>query len=399
MDNGKEFQSESFKRFCMDNNITLEYRPVRTPEYGGFIESVWDTVNGAIRDVPIHGRVYPILKSREPISSPKIKGQVGFDSKKDAALTLDAFREWLFGFIVARYSVEARARQFQSPNQTWLDGLQGACHQPLGGALRIADEKVMVSLNYEAKRAFTARLSRHGFRYKNVSYSSDWLCEARKKGILRDKKQYSLRVSHWDVRHAYIVNPETHEVETLEAYKFDGDRRVHTFLLQGLGRVQGMRPFPVSLNELTGIQDSVCKHSPVSQCGEPDQNIMALMSENVQASAKRNKKQRRLLDKIARGSDGKEVLEQAELLAQKENKARVVHGGKNCAKQENNETSFNDVATVLPGTFSTSPQVPRDMRIPVNMHAESISTVEAFPTDWDSVPDSMKLGYVKEREE
>ena len=43
LDNAKEFRSEALRRGCEQYGIAIDYRPVRTPHYGGHIERLIGT--------------------------------------------------------------------------------------------------------------------------------------------------------------------------------------------------------------------------------------------------------------------------------------------------------------------------------------------------------------------
>lgn len=48
LDNAKEFRSEALKRGCEQYGIAIDYRPVRTPHYGGHIERLIGTMMGKV---------------------------------------------------------------------------------------------------------------------------------------------------------------------------------------------------------------------------------------------------------------------------------------------------------------------------------------------------------------
>ena len=162
-------------------------------------------------------------------------------------------------YFVIKYSADVKASQNQSPNELWIDGMIGDRFQPMGGALRIIDIREYELYDYNAKVEVKAVLSQKGFRYENIYYSSKWLKEARKERILINKKKYEFRVSHWDIRKAYIKNPNTNEIEELEAYNYNGDDRVLKFLKRGLGKIEGYNPFPISLNDLQSLRKKLGK--------------------------------------------------------------------------------------------------------------------------------------------
>ena len=56
LDNAREFRSEALKRGCEQYGIAIDYRPVRTPHYGGHIERLIGTMRRECLDwlIPIH---------------------------------------------------------------------------------------------------------------------------------------------------------------------------------------------------------------------------------------------------------------------------------------------------------------------------------------------------------
>jgi putative transposase len=48
LDNAKEFRSEALRRGCEQYGIEIDFRPVRTPHYGGHIERLIGTMMGQV---------------------------------------------------------------------------------------------------------------------------------------------------------------------------------------------------------------------------------------------------------------------------------------------------------------------------------------------------------------
>ena len=63
------------------------------------------------------------------------------------------------------------------------------------------------------------------------------------KKILLDGLKYQFKITKWDIRTASILNPNTDEIEILEAYKYDGDDRITKFILKGSGKIAGYKSF------------------------------------------------------------------------------------------------------------------------------------------------------------
>jgi putative transposase len=82
VDNGKDFRSEALSRGCQQHGITLDFRPVGRPQYGGHIERLIGTMMGEVHLLP--GTTFSNIQQ---------KGD--YDSGKHACMTLDEMQEWL----------------------------------------------------------------------------------------------------------------------------------------------------------------------------------------------------------------------------------------------------------------------------------------------------------------
>lgn len=116
VDNGSDFQSKTFAKACQINNIQLEFRPVARPQYGGHIERLIGTFMKEVHN--IHGTTFSNIQKRE-----------GYNSEKEAALTLDEFEKWLLTFIVKVYNKRKHSALGTSPMAQWKLGIFGNDHQ------------------------------------------------------------------------------------------------------------------------------------------------------------------------------------------------------------------------------------------------------------------------------
>jgi len=372
VDNGRDFRAESVKKFCMDLNITLEFRPLKTPEFGGFIESVWDTINDAIRGAKLPGRVFPLPKSRQAVKQPKFCAPPGYDAKKDAKYTLDDFSEWLFTYFVISYSNDIKANQNYSPNERWINGMRGDNFQPMGGALRLLSPSEYQQIEFKSKITRSSKLSQKGFRYINILYTSEWLIDARKKKILKDGEKYEFKVSHWDIRTIQIVNPVTLEIEILEAYKYEGDDIITEFILKGLGKIPGYRSFPISLKMIQYAKEKL--GSSEFNKGESS-FMMGVISEKLQEKSKDNIIERKLLEKLEKTNEGRAKLSQAKIIAQM------------------SEAPFPTSQTKTIEHLSLS------LEKSLNSEEDNEEEIEGYPTDFDEVRQDMQLGFLFKKEE
>ena len=90
LDNAKEFRSEALRRGCEQYGIAIDYRPVRTPHYGGHIERLIGTMMGKVHLLP--GTTF---------SDVRAKGD--WDPQKTAAMTIEELERWLGHAITGVY--------------------------------------------------------------------------------------------------------------------------------------------------------------------------------------------------------------------------------------------------------------------------------------------------------
>ncbi len=112
VDNAKEFHSNTFKKACAQHGINIDYRPVRTPHFGGHVERVIKTINDNIHSLP--GTTF---------SNPTQRGN--YNSAKKAALSLDDMNQWLTEWIVNVYHKEIHSGLDTSPIAEWKIKAQG----------------------------------------------------------------------------------------------------------------------------------------------------------------------------------------------------------------------------------------------------------------------------------
>jgi putative transposase len=112
LDNAKEFRSEALKRGCEQYGIAIDYRPVRTPHYGGHIERLIGTMMGKVHLLP--GTTF---------SDVRAKGDL--DPEKMAAMTLDEVERWLGHAIAGVYHRDLHRGLGITPLAAWERGIAG----------------------------------------------------------------------------------------------------------------------------------------------------------------------------------------------------------------------------------------------------------------------------------
>lgn len=109
LDNAKEFRSEALRRGCEQYGISLDYRPVRTPHYGGHIERLIGTLMGKVHLLP-----------GTTVSNVQAKGDN--DPEKTAAMTLSEVERWLGHAITGVYHRDLHRMINTTPLAAWEAG-------------------------------------------------------------------------------------------------------------------------------------------------------------------------------------------------------------------------------------------------------------------------------------
>lgn len=112
LDNAKEFRSEALKRGCEQYGVAIDYRPVRTPHYGGHIERLIGTMMGKVHLLP--GTTFSNIAA---------KGDLNPD--KTAAMTIDEVERWLGHAVAGVYHRDLHRGIGTTPLEAWRRGIVG----------------------------------------------------------------------------------------------------------------------------------------------------------------------------------------------------------------------------------------------------------------------------------
>ncbi|MHB8355149.1 MAG: transposase [Vulcanimicrobiaceae bacterium] len=112
VDNGTDFRSGTFRRSCELYGISLEFRPVKAPRFGGHIERLLGTLLRELHTLP--GTTFSSIKER---------GE--YRSDRHAALTLDELEKWLVTLICNVYHKRDHSALGTSPRRQWEIGIFG----------------------------------------------------------------------------------------------------------------------------------------------------------------------------------------------------------------------------------------------------------------------------------
>lgn len=199
LDNAREFRGEMMQRACGKYEIRLEYRPVKTPHYGGHIERLMGTCMRKVHTLP--GTTF---------SNPQQRG--AYDSEKMAALTLREFEQWLTTYIIEIYHRSVHSTTHQMPYERFRDGILGTPDQPgTGMPERIYDEK-QVRLDFMP--AIRRTVQQSGVLIDHVHYYADVLRNyvgrlepGGKKNA--GKQMHTFKRDPRDISVLYFLEPET----------------------------------------------------------------------------------------------------------------------------------------------------------------------------------------------
>jgi len=180
LDNGKDFHSEALRRGCEQYGIAIDYRPVRTPHYGGHIERLIGTMMGKVHLLP--GTTF---------SNVAEKGTT--DPEKTAAMTIDELERWLVQAIANLYHRTVHRALGIPPLLAWERGLAGDGVTPGCGAPACVSDARRFLIDFLPLERRLIR--RDGVSLHSIHYWSDilrvWIGEPHKAIVRYDPRDLS----------------------------------------------------------------------------------------------------------------------------------------------------------------------------------------------------------------
>lgn len=157
VDNAWRQVGVSYQDACEDAGISVEWAPVRNPEWKAFIETFWQTLNRLL----IHK-----LSGGVPFG-PEMMRKLGLDPAKTATLTLSEIEELIYQAIFEVYHKRPHRGTMLAPLAAWREGLaQGRETIDDVGALAAAFGTVG-----------EATLDRQGIRFKGFRFHDPVITE------------------------------------------------------------------------------------------------------------------------------------------------------------------------------------------------------------------------------
>jgi putative transposase len=190
LDNAKEFHSEALRRGCEQYGIAIDYRPVRTPHYGGHIERLIGTMMGKVHLLP--GTTF---------SDVRAKGDL--DPSRSAAMTLDEVEQWLTHAIAGVYHRNQHRALNMPPLAAWKLGILGDARTPgCGEPVAVGDPRRLLIDFLPMQRRLVRR---EGVSLHSIHYWSDVLTS-----WIGEQEKMIVRYDPRDLSRIYLLAPDGH---------------------------------------------------------------------------------------------------------------------------------------------------------------------------------------------
>tara|TARA_R110000782_G_scaffold265178_1_gene358734 strand:+ start:2446 stop:4350 length:1905 start_codon:yes stop_codon:yes gene_type:complete len=189
VDNGMDFRSSALREACEEYGVTLEYRPVRRPEFGGHVERAFRSINSFIHELPGTTR-----------SNVQDRGE--YKSEKEAVFTINQLEELLVGHIVNVLHNNKRKSDKTTPIDRWERGISDT-HQMIPVQ---KPEKLYVDFLPQETRS----VQRQGIQLDYIHYFDLPL-----KQFIGTKQALKVKRDPRDISRIYVLNPNTGEHMTV----------------------------------------------------------------------------------------------------------------------------------------------------------------------------------------
>jgi len=160
VDNAKEFRGQVLERACSQYNISIEWRPVKTPHYGGHIERLIGSISTELHGLP--GTTFSDVKDRGD-----------YNSTAKASLTLGELEKWLGHLIVEVYHQRIHSALDTTPIGKYKEGILGGEDQLGVGTPRVIEDTWRLTLDF---MPFVERsIQKYGVAVEGIHYYHDVL--------------------------------------------------------------------------------------------------------------------------------------------------------------------------------------------------------------------------------
>lgn len=154
-DNAKEFRGLALERGAQAHGIDIQWRPPATPRYGGHIERLIGTTMRQVHKLP--GTTFSNIRQRK-----------GYDSEKEASLTLRELEIELVDFFVNQYHRKPHAGIGMAPMRKWEMGVIGSDDAPGTGVMPVPADPYRLKLDFMPFEERTVQ--RYGIQLDKIHY-------------------------------------------------------------------------------------------------------------------------------------------------------------------------------------------------------------------------------------
>ncbi len=196
MDNAREFRGVMLQRACSEYGISVEWRPVARPHFGGHIERLLGTLLREIHTLP--GTTF---------SNPVARGE--YDSEGKAALTLQELETWLATYITEVYHQRVHSGIGMSPLRKYEEGVFGSNGRPgcgLPGKILDEDRLRLDFMPFEERT-----VQQYGVVIDEIHYYHDvlrrWI-NAVEPGKAKLKRKFVFKRDPRDISTIWFYDPE-----------------------------------------------------------------------------------------------------------------------------------------------------------------------------------------------
>lgn len=188
-DNGKDFRSKHLERFAAQYEITLEYRPVRTPHYGGLIERIIGTVNRFVHALP-------------GTTKSSVADRGDYDAEAHGTFTIEEIEEFLARRVVEHYHVDVHRELAMSPMKAWNDALKSDTFAPI--VPKDPNQFRIDLLPYEERTIQKDGIGLHGLHYTDGVLAT-WRSRS---GDDAAQAKYVVKYDPRDLSRVYFLPPD-----------------------------------------------------------------------------------------------------------------------------------------------------------------------------------------------
>jgi putative transposase len=188
LDNAKEFRSEALRRGCEQYGIGLDYRPVRTPHYGGHIERLIGTMMGKVHLLP--GTTFSSVDERGDQNPEKV-----------AAMTIDELDRWLGYAITGDYHLSRHRALGGTPLAAWKRGVVDHPTASRPAHAPVDARRLLIDFLPIERRL----VRRDGISLNSIHYWSDVLAT-----WIGEKKRMIVRYDPRDLSRVFLLAPDNH---------------------------------------------------------------------------------------------------------------------------------------------------------------------------------------------